>query len=115
APSPPAPGRMPADPRPRPGPAGEVLGETGGSAGSGSARGTAPGAVAGTVSAPQVTPAAPTAAAAAARTGSRGLPFTGWPAWLLALAGASALLGGVALRRAHLPARCPDPAGPAAA
>ena len=100
APVTPAPGAMLADSQPQPVPSGEVLGETVSSAGSGSARGTAPGAVAGTVSAPQVTPAAPTAVAAAARTGSRGLPFTGWPAWLLALAGASALLGGVALRRA---------------
>ena len=105
APVTPAPGAMLADSQPQPVPSGEVLGETVSSAGSGSARGTAPGAVAGTVSAPQVTPAAPTAVAAAARTGSRGLPFTGWPAWLLALAGASALLGGVALRRAHLLSR----------
>ena len=85
----------------QPAPSGEVLGETVSSTGSGSARGSAPSSTAGTASVSQGTPTAPTAAAAAARTGS-GLPFTGWPAWLLALAGAGALLGGVALRRARV-------------
>ena len=46
------------------------------------------------------TVSAPTAAAAEPASGS-GLPFTGWPAWLVVMIGVGALLAGFALRRAH--------------
>ena len=47
------------------------------------------------------TASAPTAVAAAVPARGSGLPFTGWPAWLVVIIGAAALLAGVALRRAH--------------